>query len=98
MSAGAALTTWSNRQGSVALSRGESEYYVVVKTAGVVNIWVFVVSTSAKGPHHEVGIGKVRHLEVPFLWFHGATSRGAGVEGAGRQEPRRRSDQAALAG
>ena len=80
---GGTLKTWSNRQGSVALSSGEAEYYAVVKACGELlgvksvahdlgwemRITVFVDSTAAKGVASRVGIGKVRHLEVRFLWL-----------------------------
>ena len=81
--AGGLLKGWSNRQGSVALSSGEAEYYAVVKTVGEMlglkavakdlnwefKIIVYVDSVAAKGIASRVGIGKVRHLEVRFLWL-----------------------------
>jgi hypothetical protein len=87
--AGGAIKSWSNRLGSVALSSGEAEYYAVVKTTaeliGVksvaedlgwpMNVKVYVDSTAAKGITSRVGIGKVRHLEVRYLWLQEAVQQ-----------------------
>ena len=85
--AGGTLKAWSNRQASVALSSGEAEYYASVKCAaellGVRSLardlgWEFglrmlIDSTAAKAIASRLGTGKVRHLEVRFLWLQELT-------------------------
>jgi hypothetical protein len=86
---GGTLKSWSNRQGSVALSSGEAEYYAIVKLVaelmGIkalasdlgweVTLRAFVDSSAAKAIASRVGLGKVRHLEVRFLWLQEAVRR-----------------------
>ena len=81
------MKSWSNRQGSVALSSGEAEYYASVKTASVLlglgtlaedlgwrfDIWMWVDITAAKSIASRLGNGKLRHLDVRFLWLQEAT-------------------------
>ena len=85
--AGGTVKSWSNRQGSVALSSGEAEYYASVKTASELlglralaedlgwgfDIWMWVDSTAAKSIASRLGNGKLRHLDVRFLWLQEAT-------------------------
>jgi len=79
---GGILKSWSSTQATVALSSGEAEYYAVVKAAaeglgvmalmadlgieGRVRLWVD--SSAAKSISSRVGLGKLRHLEVKYLW------------------------------
>jgi len=76
------LKTWSSTQGTVALSSGESELYAVVKGAaeGIgmqslmmdlgwqVSLVLRTDSSAAKAISWRRGIGKVRHLDVRYLW------------------------------
>ena len=85
--AGGTVKSWSNRQGSVALSSGEAEYYASVKAASELlglralaedlgwrfDIWMWVDSTAAKSIASRLGNGKLRHLDVRFLWLQEAT-------------------------
>ena len=85
--AGGTVKSWSNRQGSVSLSSGEAEYYASVKTASELlglrtlaedlgwrfDIWMWVDSTAAKSIASRLGNGKLRHLDVRFLWLQEAT-------------------------
>ena len=84
---GCALKSWSNRQGSVALSSGEAEYYASVKAAAEliglrslakdlgwnVGLQLKIDSSAAKAITSRLGAGKVRHLEVRFLWLQEVT-------------------------
>ena len=84
---GCALKSWSNRQGSVALSSGEAEYYTSVKAAAEliglrslakdlgwnVGLQLKIDSSAAKAITSRLGAGKVRHLEVRFLWLQEVT-------------------------
>ena len=79
---GAAVKHWSSTQGSVALSVGEAEYYALIKAAaeglGLValgrdlgytfKLRVHVDSDTAKAISSRLGLGKVRHMEVKYLW------------------------------
>ena len=74
--------SWSKMQGSVALSVGEAEYYALVKGAaealgvrsllrdlGVqATITIRTDSMTAKGIAGRKGIGKLKHMDVRFLW------------------------------
>jgi len=82
MYSGGMLKSWSSTQATVALSSGEAEYYAVVKAAaealgmiallkdlgliGQARLWVD--SAAAKSIVSRVGLGKLRHLEVKYLW------------------------------
>ena len=84
------VKTWSNKQGSRALSSGEAEYYALVKACaeamGVQSVakdlgWdakikIYVDSTASKAVASRIGIGKIRHLEVRYLWVQDEVTRG----------------------
>jgi hypothetical protein len=86
---GGTLKTWSSTQGTIALSSGEAEYYALVKASaealGVQSIakdlgWEFKVriwidSSAAKSMASRIGMGRVRHLEVRFLWVQEAVKK-----------------------
>ena len=79
---GTAIKHWSSTQGSVALSVGEAEYYALIKAAaeglGMValghdlgfdfKLRIWVDSNTAKAIVSRLGLGKVRHMEVRYLW------------------------------
>ena len=79
---GCAFNSWSNRHGSVVFSSGEAECYASVKAAteliGLRSVpkdlgWnggfqLKIDSSAAKAITSWLGAGKVRHLEVCFLW------------------------------
>ena len=79
---GAAIKHWSSTQGSIALSVGEAEYYALVKAAaeglgiqalardlGIeLTLRIWVDSTTADAIASRIGLGKVRHMEVKYLW------------------------------
>jgi hypothetical protein len=83
MVAGGVVKTWSSTQATVAQSSGEAEYYAIVRAAmeaiGLKSImedlgWqasirLWVDSSAAKSIASRVGLGRVRHLEVKFLWL-----------------------------
>ena len=76
------LKTWSSTQGAVALSSGESGLYAVVKgtSEGIgmqslmmdlgwqVSLVLRTDSSAATAISRRRGIGKVRHLDVRYLW------------------------------
>ena len=80
---GACLKYWSTTQAVLALSSGEAEYYASLKGASValgfqsmcldlgekVKIQLFTDSAAARGMIGRRGLGKVRHLEVGYLWL-----------------------------
>jgi len=80
---GGILKTWSSTQASVAQSSGEAEYYALVRAAsealGLQSImkdlgWeakirLLVDSSAAKSIASRTGLGKLRHLEIKFLWL-----------------------------
>ena len=79
---GSAIKTWSGTQATIAQSSGEAEYYALVRAAAeglgiqsfmrdlgyqsTIRIWVD--SSAAKSISSRMGLGKIRHLEVKFLW------------------------------
>jgi hypothetical protein len=79
---GGALKHWSSTQGTVAMSVGEAEYYAMVKAAaeglGIQSLAkdlgydfglrIWVDSTTAKAIASRIGLGRVRHMEVKYLW------------------------------
>ena len=87
---GCALKSWSRMQSYVALSSAEAELYALVGTAvealGVqalmndmgweprVRIWID--SAAAKSIASRTGLGKVRHVEVKYLWIQEAVKVG----------------------
>ena len=87
---GGLLKSWSRTQGSVALSSGEAEFYAAIKGAceglGIqslledmgfaVKVEVIQDSTAAKGTASRAGIGKIKHLDVGWLWIQAAVRKG----------------------
>ena len=85
-----AVKHWSSTQGSTAMSSGEAEYYAMVKAAaeglGIQSLCkdlgydfplrLCVDSTAAKAIASRLGLGKVRHMEVKYLWAQEAHKRG----------------------
>lgn len=83
---GTALKSWSSTQVTVAQSSGEAEYYAMARASAeglgikaimedmgydtVVRVWVD--SSCAKSIASRVGLGKIRHMEVKFLWIQDA--------------------------
>jgi hypothetical protein len=79
---GGTIKHWSSTQGSVALSVGEAEYYALIKAAaeglGMValakdlgyefRLRLWVDSNTAKAITSRLGLGRVRHMEVRYLW------------------------------
>ena len=84
--AGGILKSWSSTQATVAMSVGEAEYYSLVKAAaeglGIqsvmndlgwgVKVRIWVDSATAKSVASRIGMGKIRHMEVKFLWVQEA--------------------------
>jgi hypothetical protein len=80
---GACLKQWSSTQKVVALSSGEAEYYAALKGAGEglglqsmlldVGVHIKVVlhtdANACKGICGRQGLGKLRHMEVAYLWL-----------------------------
>ena len=87
---GAVLKSWSKSQASVALSRGEAEYYSMTKGAAEafglqsvvgdlgwpISVRLWVDSAAAKSNSSRKGIGKVRHMAVRELWLQGKVREG----------------------
>ena len=83
---GGLVKSWSSMQTTVAQSSGEAEYYAMVRAAaealGLQSImrdlgWdagvrLWVDSSAAKSMSARIGLGKVRHMEVKFLWLQEA--------------------------
>ena len=77
------VKTWSSTQTTIAQSSGEAEYYALVRAAAEglgmqsvmhdlgwktrVRLWVD--SSAAKSIASRIGLGRVRRLEVKFLWL-----------------------------
>ena len=88
--AGGVIKSWSNRQGSVALSSAEAEFYAAGKAAvealGARSLcadlgWgctlqIRMDAEAARAIASRQGIGKVRHLEVRYLWLQDKVRRG----------------------
>ena len=84
--AGAMVRGWSTTQAVIALSSGEAEYYVALKGASIAmgfqsmlkdmgiqsTIVLCTDSSAARGIIHRVGLGKLRRLEVGYLWLQSA--------------------------
>ena len=80
---GGLIKSWGSTQATVALSSGEAEYYSAVKAAAEalaiqavarelgweVKIRMHVDSSAAKAIASRIGLGKIRHLEVKYLWL-----------------------------
>ncbi len=83
---GACLKTWSSTQAVMALSSGEAEFYAALKGCNVglgmksvvaglgieLRIKLFTDSAAAKGIMTGMGLGKLRHIEVGYLWLQDA--------------------------
>ena len=88
--AGGTVKTWSSTQGSIATSSGEAEYYALIKAAaeglGIqalaedlgwkLKLRIFVDSSAAKSIAARIGLGRVRHMEVKYLWAQEAQKKG----------------------
>ena len=84
------MKTWSSTQASIAQSSGEAEYYALVRAASealgmksIMNdlgwdckIRLLVDSSAAKSIASRTGLGKLRHLEIKFLWLQECVRRG----------------------
>ncbi len=86
--AGALVTSWSNRQATVALSLAETELYAASKATaefmGMMSLiadlaWevaavpeVFKDSGAARAIASRRGLGRTRHIEVKKLWIQDA--------------------------
>ena len=76
------IKSWSSTQSSVSLSSGESEFYGVVKAAGIalgyqsllrdvgheLPVRVWTDSTATIGICGRQGLGKLRHIDTHYLW------------------------------
>jgi hypothetical protein len=83
---GGGVKSWSSTQATIATSSGEAEYYALVKSAAEAlglkslakdlgwefRIRIWVDSTAAKSIASRTGIGRVRHMEVKYLWIQEA--------------------------
>ena len=83
-----AVRGWSTNQAVIALSSGEAEYYAALKGASQalgyqsmlrdiglhVSVTLFSDSSAARGIIHRTGLGKLRHLEVGYLWLQTAVA------------------------
>ena len=79
---------WSSNQAVIALSSGEAEYYAALKGASAalgyqsmlrdigieVSVTLFTDSSAARGIIHRAGLGKLRHLEIDYLWLQAAVA------------------------
>ena len=77
------IRTWATTQAIIALSSGEAEFYGLTKAVcmGIglralgkdlgtkLLLTVFTDSTAAKGIAQRRGLGKLRHMDVQFLWI-----------------------------
>jgi len=83
-----AVRGWSTNQAVIALSSGEAEYYAALKGASQAlgfqsmlkdiglqaSVTLFSDSSAARGIIHRTGLGKLRHLEVGYLWLQAAVA------------------------
>ena len=88
--AGCAIKHWSSTQSTIATSSGEAEYYAMVKAVAEglavqalasdlglsFQLRIWVDSTAAKAIVSRIGLGKVRHMEVKYLWAQEALKNG----------------------
>ena len=88
--AGGTVKTWASTQGSIATSSGEAEYYALIKAAaeglGIqalaedlgwkLKLRIFVDASAAKSIAARIGLGRVRHMEVKYLWAQEAQKMG----------------------
>ena len=87
---GGLLKSWSRTQGSKALSSGEAEFYAEIKGVAeslgmqslladlgvTVTIEVITDSSAALGTASRIGIGKIKHLDVGWLWIQDLVKQG----------------------
>ena len=87
---GVGIKSWSSTQPVIAMSSAEAELYALVRAASeglgiqavaadlgcpaVVKVWVD--SSAAKSACSRVGLGRLRHLEVKYLWVQAAVAKG----------------------
>ena len=83
---GSMVRGWSTTQAVIALSSGEAEYYAALKGASTslgfqsmlrdlgmeASIQLHTDSSAALGIINRAGLGKLRHLEVGYLWLQAA--------------------------
>ena len=83
---GGLLKSWSSTQSTIAKSSGEAEYYALARAAAEglalkalmqdlgwdVKVRVWVDASVAKSIASRTGLGKVRHMEVVYLWVQEA--------------------------
>ena len=81
------IKNWSSTQSTIALSSGEAEFYAIVEGAsrglGVqalmddlgMKVEIKVLSDSSAGRSISLrkGSGKLRHLQVKYLWLHSSS-------------------------
>jgi hypothetical protein len=81
--AGGVVKSWSNRQASIALSSGEAEFYAAGKAAVEIigcqsllkdlgwcaQLRICLDASAAQAIASRQGLGKMRHLEVRYLWL-----------------------------
>ena len=74
----------------MALSSGEAEYDALVKAAAealgaqalaldlgwTTKVRIWIDASAAKSMASRIGLGKMRHLEVRYLWLQGAVKQG----------------------
>ena len=84
------MKSWSRTQGSLAASSGEAEFYAMLKGAAEglgfkslladlgqeVTVEVITDSSAAKGTASRMGIGKMKHLDVGWLWLQELVRKG----------------------
>ena len=89
MIAGGVVKTGSSTQGTLALSVGEAEYYALTNAAAEglglqalaqdmgyeMKVRIWVDSTTAKAIATRLGLGRVRHMEVMYVWAQQALKR-----------------------
>ena len=83
MMGGHLIKSWSTTQPVIALRSGEAEFYAIVKSAtqakGLGSLLgdygydtttvIYTDSIAAIGIVHRKGLGKVKHIEVQYLWL-----------------------------
>ena len=84
------LKSWSSTQSVVATSSGEAEYYALVKGASVglgmrsmmgemgvgADVELRTDSSAGKGMVCRRGLGKMKHVQVCYLWLQERVERG----------------------
>jgi hypothetical protein len=87
---GAGVKHWSRTQKARALSSGEAEYYAMVTGGGEglgmqalaedlgweVKVRVWTDSSAAKAVANQRGLGKLRHVELKWLWMQEMVKEG----------------------